>query len=341
MEETLGELGELSVVERIIDILREKWRCNIIEPGDDATCAEIGRGKEYILLKIDGASFESIKLPWIQWRDIGWQQVIGVASDLIAKAARPLLFVVSIGLSPEEDYEVVDSIMRGASEAAVVCGGWLGGGDTNSCSGRRRECGWIDVAAIGYSEKPIGRAPLVGDYIYTTTGRIGYGGIVMHSYSTSSWVDDIKQYREVFDEFSRPYPRTKFIELAERVGSNCITSSVDISDGLAFSLYLVGRAAGGAIVLDNLPVRSTVYEYSRDKGVRVEELALYGGQEYEIVFTVRPKCVEDVEDTARRVDLDVERIGRVSIGFKGSIFLRGRRVKIIRWDNFLGVSSLF
>ncbi len=341
MEESLRELGELRVVERIISRLRSSWGCDAIEPGDDATCTRIGDKGEYILLKIDGASFESVKLPWIEWRDVGWQQVIGVASDLIAKAARPLLFVVSIGISPEEEYSIVDNIIKGVHEAAVACGGWLGGGDTNSCEWREKKCGWIDIAAIGYSRRPLGRSPLVGDYVYTTIGRIGYGGVVMHSLNTSSWKDDIKQYKEIFREFSRPSPRISFVELVERVGLKCITGSIDVSDGLAFSLYLLGRASGGAIVVDNLPTRDTVYEYSRDKGVGVEELVFYGGQEYEIVFTVRPRCVEDVEDVARRIKLDVERVGRIDIGLKGTIFFRGRRIKVMRWDNFLGVSSLF
>ncbi|ABM80646.1 thiamine-phosphate kinase [Hyperthermus butylicus] len=321
----LSELGEHEAVKRLIEeILAGQWRCPSLGPGDDAAC--VGGGFQNLILKIDGGSLASLWAPWMEPADIGWQAVAAAASDLVAKGAKPLAFAVSLGLDPGEDIETLKGIVRGAAEAAQAHGAWLLGGDTNSCS----NCGWIDVAAVGLAEKPVGLQASPGDTVYVTTGRIGLAGLVLDSLAKGRWREAMEAYPRAFSEFARPRARLEFVELA---GTGCITAATDSSDGLAYSLGKIAEAAHALVELENIPVEPEALRYAEEYGVDPLELALYGGQEYEVIFAVRGGCEKLVEERAATLGLAVARIGRLREGPQG-ITYRGRTLSVRGWDNF-------
>ncbi|BES81616.1 thiamine-phosphate kinase [Pyrodictium abyssi] len=329
----LAEIGEHRATELLTRLLQGQWRCRSLAPGDDASCA--GPGAAHLLVKIDGGGIASNLAPWMSLGDLGWLQVAAAASDLAAKAGRPLVFLVSLGLDPEATVEELEELVRGAAEAARAHGGWLAGGDLNSCHGRG--CGWVDVAAVGVARAvPVPRRPGRGDLVYTTAGRLGLGGLVFHSLAEGTWREDIKSYPRAFREMARPLARLGFAELAERLPQGCLTGSADTSDGLAFSLWLLSRSAGAAIEVEDVPVEREAVDYASEKSLDPMILALYGGQEFEVVFTVKPGCADLVEEEAEAIGLRVARIGRVLNHEGPGILHRGRTLEPRGWDNFQG-----
>jgi len=326
----LRDVGEKRVIKRLEKLLSMQWLCTSLNPGDDAVCA--GKGHEDLLVKIDGGSVASSLAPWMSYADLGWQWVTATASDLVAKAAKPLVFLVSIGLSPEEPEEHLYEVVEGAMEAARRHGAWLGGGDTNGSHG----AGWIDVAGVGKAVRlPLpGRRARPGDQIYVTIGRLGLSGIVLHSLLHGNWAETKASFPEAFSEFTRPLARLKFLKLYSALGHECITASLDISDGLAETLYQLSEATRHMIALDSLPEISIVAEYTRLYGVRYTELLLYGGQEYEIVFTASLECKDDIETMARQIGLEIARIGHVTGIENVGVKLGNRVVERRGWDNF-------
>ena len=331
----LADIGEHRTAELLAELLQGMWRCPSLAPGDDASCA--GPGSPHLLVKIDGGSIASNIAPWMSLRDLGWLQVAAAASDLAAKAAQPLVFLVSLGLAPETLLEELEELVSGVAEAARAHGGWLAGGDLNSCHGQG--CGWVDVAAVGVARAaPVPRQPRRGDLVYTTAGRLGLGGLVFHSLAAGTWREDMESYPRAFMDMSRPIARLGFVELAERLPRGCLTGSVDTSDGLAYSLWLLSRAAGAAVEVENAPVEREALDYASDRGLDPLELALYGGQEFEIVFTVKPGCASIVEEEAGKAGLRIARMGRV-LDMPGPRLLhRGRTLEPRGWNNFLGWS---
>jgi thiamine-monophosphate kinase len=318
--------GEEAVVDVLTRLLAKNWPCRVIEPSDDASCVP---GFEKLLVKIDGYSITSAKLPWMSLEDLGWKAAVAAMSDLVAKAAKPLALVVSLGVPGEWSVDDVVSLVKGVKEAAHAHGASLVGGDTNGCE---EPCSWIDVAAVGFVEasKPIGRSPRPGDYVYVTTGRLGLTGVALHAFLAGK-----EPPREAIDATRRPTLRLNFVELARRV-EGCISASSDVSDGLAYTLHLLARSAAARVELYELPLRDEVVEYAEQVGADPVELALNGGEEYEIAFTVKPRCVDRVEDAAKRVGLSIALIGRLLEGEPGKLSYRGRVVEVKRWDQFRG-----
>ena len=326
----LRDIGEKRVLKRLEKFLSMQWLCTSLGPGDDAVCA--GRGHEDLLVKIDGGSVESSLAPWMSYADLGWQWVTATASDLVAKAAKPLVFLVSVGLSPEEPEEHLYEIVRGAMEAARRHGAWLGGGDTNGS----HDAGWVDVAGLGKAVRlPLpGRRARPGDQVYVTIGRLGLSGIVTHSLLHGNWAEARAVFPEAFSEFTRPLARLGFLELYRALGNECVTASLDISDGLAETLYQLSEATRHIIVLDDLPEIDIVAEYARLYGASYSELLLYGGQEYELVFTAGPECKDSIEAIARRIGLEITRIGHVTSIENVGVKLGNKVVERRGWDNF-------
>ncbi|MET1128349.1 MAG: thiamine-phosphate kinase [Thermoproteota archaeon] len=327
----LRDVGEHRVVRKLLEkVLSRSWRCRKLQPGDDAACA--GPSLSKVLVKIDGFSLAGVKAPWMTWYDVGWQAVAAAASDIVAKGGRPLAFLISVGLSGDEDEEVLLELVQGASDSALRHGAWLAGGDTNSCP--QQGCGWIDAAGVGVAEKPVGRSPKPGDLVYTTLGRHGVGGAVLRALETGLWRTYFELFPSLFSEFARPLARLAFADVVGAVAEGCITGSADSSDGLAYTLKLVAEAAGASVFLEKLPRASSDAEKLAERlGASIEELVLYGGQEYEVIFTVRPSCAEEVESAARRAGLSVERIGVIRHG-PPNILLNGKVVEGRGWDNF-------
>ena len=336
MERRIALESEREIVERLLGLLSRGWRCGSLGPGDDAAC--LGAGWERLLLKIDGGSVEQNLAPWMSLRDLGWVAAVSAISDLAAKAAKPLALAISVGLPPGWGAVEAEEIVGGAAEAAEAHGAWLSGGDTNASP---RGGGWVDVAAVGVAAPewgPVPRRGRPGDLVYTTLGRYGLMGMLWRLLEEGdAWRRWASRLPEAFGEARRPLARLGFADLASRLPRGCIGGSIDVSDGFAVSLYLLSRASGAPIVLERLPEpHPAARVFSGEEAASLEELILYGGQEYEVVFTVEPGCAGRVEGEAEGLGLPVERVGRLAPGEEApGVYYRGVRLQARGWDNIL------
>ena len=79
----------------------------------------------------------------------------------------------------------------------------------------------------------------------------------------------------------KPLPRT-----------GAVTASIDSSDGLACSLHKISRASCVGFEINNLPIAKEAVEFAEMEELDPVELALYGGEEYELVITVNPTLLK-------------------------------------------------
>ena len=334
MAKHLAAVGEEEAVKRILGILRAHWECPTLGPGDDASCA--GPGWDRLVVKIDGYRVSSSMLPWNSLRDVGWKAVTATASDLAAKAARPLVFLASTGLSPERGLEELVELVEGLQGSAIAHGAWLGGGDTNAA--RSRGCEWIDVAGLGFAaRKPLPITCSSGNrlLVYTTRGRIGLTGIAYHI-AFHGDPEEINEWPRVLAETSRPIARTRFPLLVERLPEHCVRCASDVSDGLAYTLYRLAEESSMRITVEELPVEREAEEYAGTRRVSLESLVFYAGEEYEVVFAVEPSCRGLVEGEAARIGLPIGFLGVAEKNGDPLVVYRGSRVEKKRWDQFRG-----
>lgn len=91
-----------------------------------------------------------------------------------------------------------------------------------------------------------------------------------------------------------------------------MTSAIDSSDGLAWSLHEVAKASDVGFLVDKLPIASEAERFGEDNNVDPVKLTLYGGEEYEIILTVKPRLWRAAEKAVSRIGGRLLRIGRVT-----------------------------
>jgi thiamine-monophosphate kinase len=104
-------------------------------------------------------------------------------------------------------------------------------------------------------------------------------------------------------------PKARVQEGMALAQSKAATASIDSSDGLAWSLHELSCASNVGFRLDVLPVVPEVEQFADIYGFDSVELALYGGEEYELVVTVKPSVWQEAEKAVASVGGVLTKIG--------------------------------
>ena len=255
--------------------------------GDDGAVVAVESGQQVHVLDtmVEGVHFPTDSAP----ADIAWRAVAVNLSDIAAMGATPQWMTLGLTL-PEVAEAWVKEFAAGLFEVADEYGVKLIGGDTTS--------GPVVVVTIAMSGT-LRNAPFlrsgaqVGDSIYVT-GTLGdaAGGLELG--------DDAPRYLR--ERFLRPTPR---LEIATRLVDKA-TAAIDVSDGLAGDLakLLEASGRGGELRTEQLPLSEALKTSFPDK--RCRELALTGGDDYELCFTgpaglesVGATCIGTVTDSGQ------------------------------------------
>jgi thiamine-monophosphate kinase len=236
-------------------------------------------------------------------------------SDLAAKGAAPLGFVLALALPAEITADWLAGFAAGLADDAAQFGLPLIGGDTDKTPGPLT----ITVTALGHV--PHGRmvrrtGVQPGDFLYVS-GTIGDGALGLrlrlHAAGDASWQRGLAQTAKDFllARYLRPQPRM--------VLSACLLSeangAMDVSDGLVGDLtkMLKVSAAGAIVRLDQVPLSpaaQAVIALAPD----LFETAVTGGDDYEILCSVPPARAAAFEASAAVAGIAVTRIGVADAG---------------------------
>ena len=116
-----------------------------------------------------------------------------------------------------------------------------------------------------------------------------------------------------------------------------ITGCMDSSDGLSVSLYDLRRSTGYGFVLDVIPVHETVEKFAVYNDLDPNELALFGGEEYELVFTFNPKDEQVIRKALDSVGCNPIVIGTVNSREEIVYDREGEMIPIEKggWNHFI------
>src|SRR5689334_6477025 len=298
--------------------------------GDDAAVFRNSSGKETIVsvdLLIEDIDFRRTTTPPYL---LGHKALAVSLSDLAAMGSRPLWAMISIGV-PEDVWQTdfVDRLYDGWLDLANHYGVQLIGGDTS----RAHEHIVIDSIAIGecsagLAVKRAGASP--GDHIFVT-GSLGAAAAGLrliergaHLAEQNLGDEDSQKLDHVLLRQLRPEPRVGWgIVLGEE---RLATSMIDLSDGLSSDLNRLCTASNVGALIDSglLPVDDRVTERCGRRALDPLQLALHGGEDFELLFTVKP---EDVARLPKRVDgVEIKRIGEVMDVSHGVKVSEGSRI---------------
>lgn len=253
--------------------------------GDDCALLEIPQGKT-LAVTTDTMVENSHFYPNIDPRDLGYKAIATNLSDLAAMGAEPAWVSLALTL-PTVDEDWLKAFSEGVFEILEDHHVALIGGDTTS--GERIS---ITVTAQGFVQKQTAlcrHQAQVGDLIYVS-GNLGdalagfYALSALHKQEKSA-VNVEEDY--VIQRHLRPTPR---IALGNLLATHQISRcALDLSDGLVGDLgHILQRSGKSAVInLSDLPCSEALVKlYCREQA---EKLALQGGEDYELCFTVSPE----------------------------------------------------
>ncbi len=230
-------------------------------------------------------------------------------SDLAAKGAAPLAYVISIGISGGTDEAWLADFARGLKEDQQHFGIGLLGGDTIFMD----EALVVAITAFGIAPKGrmvhrSGGCP--GDVLFVS-GEIGAGtaGLALLKREPGAW-DGLAQERK--DALARryrvPQPRTA---LAPALAA-CASAAMDISDGLVGDCDKLAKASGCSAVIDaeRVPLPEGIAGHDAALLARL----LTSGDDYEILAAVPPGRAMQFEQEAGGAGVTVTEIGKLTEG---------------------------
>ncbi len=289
----LGEFGLIDRIRKMTSVPDPSW----VGIGDD--CAVIplspetgGAPASDLLVSTDmlveGTHF---LMEDISPRQLGWKSAAVNISDIAAMGGKPIATFLSLALPKTLPEQWMQEFMEGYNGISEKYGAALLGGDT-TCS-PDRIC--INVAVLGTC--PRGKAKLrsaarPGDLV-CVTGTLGDSAaglrLILGGQKGAA--------PRLMDRHYTPTPRVE-----EGLALSCLPgvhAMMDISDGVGSDLrhILDESGVGARIDTGKLPISKELQALCSEKGWDPKELALSGGEDYELLFTMDPQETPDIPYT--------------------------------------------
>lgn len=111
-------------------------------------------------------------------------------------------------------------------------------------------------------------------------------------------------------------PRARVREGRVLARSGVVTSAIDITDGLAANLWQLARESRVKLVIDRakVPAHPLVRKFAARQGFSTDDFVLFGGEDFELLFTVKPGGWEKVRQVLKRIGTTATIVGRVDSG---------------------------
>jgi len=331
MPRKISDIGEKELIKQILS-KTEKSNFNSVfldnfsfkSLSDDA--ALINLGEQYLVATSD-MLFESTHFPDdMNYNQIGKKVVTANVSDLAAMGAKPIGIIVSMGLPRDMLLDEFEELLKGILDMCSKYDMKLIGGDTNE-SQELTLCG----TCLGIVQKEnvlMKDGAQLGDII-AVTGPVGLAAAGFEVLFNKNKFQDLNpNYKDrLLNHALNPKARVnEGILLAK---SGLITSATDITDGLVSEIdelitannYRIGMTLNEEI----LPIPEEILEVANKTGKDPLEFALYYGEDFELLLTVKKEGFKEIEEK-----IPLYKIGNVTSSGKIEILHKDGTRSIIK-----------
>ena len=332
----VSELGEFGLIKHLSKMVYEaqdkqaaSWQQVIAGIGDDAAA---WYGDASIQLATVDCFIQDVHftLGMATWNELGWKALAANLSDIAAMGGVPRYALVSLALPGDTEVEDVTDLYRGMIELAQQFGVAIIGGDTSSS-----KLVTISITVLGGTRSRdkhiLTRSAAKPGNKVAVTGYLG-AATAGAEMLTKQILFDPEASASFKRAFLHPYPRIAEGQLLVEQG---IKTAIDISDGLISDLGHICQASqvSARIEVDRVPIHPFVKANFGDKAI---ELALSGGEDYELLFTASAEVIDRVKKAA---SCPVTVIGDIAADKIGEITLvdrQGKPFKSVRtgWEHF-------
>lgn len=299
----LSSLGEFGLIDHITKNIKIHHKSTIKGVGDDAAVLENTKKKIVVTtdLLMEGIHFNLMYSPM---KHLGYKAVVVNLSDIYAMNAMAEQITVSIGISSRFGLKDIEQLYEGVKLACQMYEVDLVGGDTSgSLTGLA-----ISVTAIGTANKEdiVYRSGNRENDLICVSGNLGaaYVGLQIlererELYSKNSGMQpDLTGYEYILERQLKPEARIDIIQSLKEMKVKP-TSMIDISDGLSSDLmHICNRSSVGCkIFADKIPIDTETQRVAEELNLEPVTCALYGGEDYELLFTIPLEDFEKISKT--------------------------------------------
>ena len=309
----IEELGEFGLINHLTKNIKLSQQSTLKGVGDDAAVLYF-KGKKVLVstdILLEGIHFD---LAYTPLKHLGYKAVQVNLSDIYAMNGTAAQVTVSIGISSKFPLEAVEELYEGIYLACEKYSVDLIGGDTTSS----KQGLVISVTAIGYAdEKDITyRSGADEGDLICVSGDLGgaYVGLQLLEREKLIYLEnpniqpDLEGKDYIVERQLKPEARRDIIDLL-RESNIKPTSMIDVSDGLASEILHICKESdkGCNLYEDKIPLDPMTYETAREFNLDPTVCALSGGEDYELLFTVKQADYDKI-----KFKMDITIIGYIT-----------------------------
>ena len=303
----ISDVGEFGLIDRLAARLPASSPGDLVQGiGDDAAVYRVGSAgsdgpsRVHVVTTdalVEGVHFDRTYAPLGM---IGWKAIATSVSDVVAMNATPRFATVTLGMPNNVSVENAETLYDGISAACDRYGLATIGGDITAAPRLT-----LSVTVVGEADEAdvvYRKGAQVGD-VLCVTGDLGSAAaglqVLIDGKEAALGEDevggdgaaapqpDLSAFAYVVERQLMPQARLDRIRQWREAGIRP-TAMIDVSDGLASEAHHLSQAGIVGVVVEGgfLPVHVQTYQAAERFGSRPEAYALYGGEDYELLFTM-------------------------------------------------------
>ena len=309
----IKKLGEFALIERFRSHLKTASDRVVLDIGDDCAVLE-SSGKTWQLVSTD-ALVESVHfdLKNIRPEQLGRKSLAVNISDIAAMGGVPHTAVIALGIPAAIPLNFLDRFYKGISEHCQRFGLHLVGGDTVASPKHL----FINITILGEVGKKrlftrSGARPRDAIFVTGHPGDSALGLQLIQS-RRKKWRGSEKWKNALKKKHLDPMPRLAESRRLSRSKAR-ISSMIDLSDGLVQDLgHILKASKVGASLHENcLPLSSALTGLCSHNHLNPLDFSLSGGEDYELLFTLHPDDVKNLNRQFLTADVPVTQIGEIT-----------------------------
>lgn len=286
--------------------------------GDDTAIVRSPSGSWSLLttdLLTEGIHFDCRSASFVE---IGYRAAVANLSDIAAMGGTPQYLLIALAVPRRGSGAQVHQLYRGLMAACRPYGVRLIGGDTSESAG-----GWflsiVLIGTVAPQRALLRKGAKAGDLLYVT-GTLGDSTLGL-SLLTDTTSHHRRAHRtRVLSRAHKQFLIRRHLHPTARVREGqwlsterLATAAIDLSDGLSGDLrHLCNESRVGVTIdLSAIPLSPACRAYARSRGLDPVAVALEGGEDYELLFTVAPRDQKRLERAAKRRGFRITKIGTI------------------------------
>ena len=298
---SLAELGEFGLIKHLTDSVKLIHKSSIKGVGDDAAVLDFKKKQVLVTtdLLVEGIHFD---LSYMPLKHLGYKAVMVNLSDVFAMNGKATQITVSIAVSNRFPLEAIEELYAGIHLACKNYNIDLIGGDTTSSTKGLL----MSITAIGEADKKdiVYRNGAKVNDLLVVTGDLGAAYLGLQVLEREKQVfqanpnaqPDLENYTYLVERQLKPEARQDIPVLLKELSVKP-TSMIDISDGLSSEIiHICQQSKVGCNLFENkIPLDQQVISTCEEFKIDSTMVALSGGEDYELLFTVDPADYDKIK----------------------------------------------